>query len=329
MLGRAAPALSPASRLSSHNKGSGRGREAGGRRPRQGLDGRAGHGRLPGHTAALLPGVPREGGAAWQWQRVPPPAPALPGGTELSVPPHAATPTLRRGLGTREEEEGTVVAQGRAAAPQATPRTVGGKGEPGSTTLSTMVLSPLYDPGMLCPLPSKTSAAPQTATAEGHRLLLALLPPATATAGETRTPRSWELPCPVQPGSAGRGAGRQGLNHPPQLHVAKGNLKCQSHQPQYVRAPAKRSSAEAALVQPVPAPLPPSRRCGQHPPTVPSATSCPQAQPCGEGPGPGARARWEPGRRDNTPPGTRGRQSHQSVKCQDAGGIGNCPSWET
>lgn len=50
--------------------------------------------------------------------------------------------------------------------------------------------------------------------------------------------------------------GRQGLNRPPQLRVAKGNTKCQSHQPQYVRAPAKRSSAKTALVQAVPAPLP-------------------------------------------------------------------------
>lgn len=60
--------------------------------------------------------------------------------------------------------------------PQDTSRRVGGKEEPSSTTLSTMVLSPSYDPGMLCPLPRKTSPAPQTTTAEGHRLLLALLP---------------------------------------------------------------------------------------------------------------------------------------------------------
>ena len=149
-----------------------------------------------------------------------------------------------------------MVARGHAAAPQATPRRVGGKGEPASITLSTVVLSPCYDPGMRCPLPRKTSPAPQTATAEGRRLLLAPLPPAPGAAGGTRTSRSQELPCPIQPGSAEWGVSRQGLNCPPQLHVAKGNIKCQSHQPQYVRAPAKRSSAQTALVQPVPAPHP-------------------------------------------------------------------------
>lgn len=161
-----------------------------------------------------------------------------------------------------------MVAQGHGAAPQDTPRRGrGGKGEPSILfpipPISTMVLSPSHDRGMLCPLPGKNSPAPQSATAEGHGLLLTLLPPAPLAAEGTRTPRSPELPGPIPLGSAERGVGRQGLNCPPQLHVAKGNIKCQSHQPQYVRAPAKRSSAEAALVQPVPAPLPPSRRCGQ------------------------------------------------------------------
>lgn len=89
----------------------------GGRRPRRGLDGREGHGRLPGHTAAFLPGYPGKEVLPGNGS-VPPPAPASPGGAELSIPPHAATPTLCRGLGTgEEEEERTVAAPGNTAAP--------------------------------------------------------------------------------------------------------------------------------------------------------------------------------------------------------------------
>lgn len=113
--------------------------------------------------------------------------------------------------------------------------------------------------------------------------------------------------------------GRQGLNRPPQLHVAKGNTKCQSHQPQYVRAPAKRSSAKTALVQAVPAPLPRPGSAGTIPWQRPRPHPARGAR-AGEGPGPGTGARWEPGRRDNARSGTWGRQSHPSVKCQDAGG---------
>lgn len=51
-----------------------------------------------------------------------------------------------------------VVAQKHVAVPQVTPRRAGGKGEPGSITPSTMVLSVSYDQGMLCPLPSKSSS---------------------------------------------------------------------------------------------------------------------------------------------------------------------------
>lgn len=108
--------------------------------------------------------------------------------------------------------------------------------------------------------------------------------------------------------------GRQGLNRPPQLRVAKGNTKCQSHQPQYVRAPAKRSSAKSALVQAVLAPLPHPGSAG----TIPGRI-LPGGRAWGRA-GPGTAARWEPGRRDDALSGTRGRWSHRSVKCQDAGG---------
>lgn len=49
------------------------------------------------------------------------------------------------------------------------------------------------------------------------------------------------LHCPHN-GLTQPGMSRQGLNCPPHLHVAKGNTKCQSHQPQYVSTPAKRSA---------------------------------------------------------------------------------------
>lgn len=199
------------------------------------------------------------------------------GGAELGVPPHAATPTLRRGLGTGEEEEeedkeGMVEAQQRMRLPPGHPKESGRKGGAGSITPSTTVLSPCCDPGMLCPVHSKTSPAPQVATAEGHRLIPALLP-LVLGAGACR---SREQPCPTQRGLAEQDVGREGLNRPPQPHVAKGNTKCQSHQPQYVRAPAERSSAKAALVQAVPAPLPRAL-------PAPSAASCPRGQRAGKG----------------------------------------------
>lgn len=98
--GSAAPcsAFSPASRLSSHNKGS-----EGGRRGAAGPGGGwlgAGQCRLPGRTAVLLlPGEPREGGAGWRWQCVPPPRLCLAGGSRALRPPHAATPAPRGAWG--------------------------------------------------------------------------------------------------------------------------------------------------------------------------------------------------------------------------------------
>lgn len=65
------------------------------------------HGRLPGSTAALLPGAPKEGGAGWQWQRVPPPASASPGGAEPSVP---RTQPRRPPAVPGDREVGTVAA---------------------------------------------------------------------------------------------------------------------------------------------------------------------------------------------------------------------------
>lgn len=141
-----------------------------------------------------------------------------------------------------------VVAQKHVAVPQVTPRRAGGKGEPGAITLSTTVLSVSYD---AVPPPQQILLRPLRLKGAGSSW-----PRSHSAPTARRTPRSWELPCPIQPGSAEQGMGRQGLNHPPQLPVAKGNIKCQSHQPQYVRAPAKRSSAQTTLVPAVPTPLP-------------------------------------------------------------------------
>lgn len=153
------------------------------------------------------------------------------------------------------------------------------------------------------PTSQQNPPGPSSHTAEGHTR--ALPSPAPSAPGNQGL-QSREQPCRTHLGLAEQDVGRQGLNRPPQPRVAKGNTKCQSHQPQYVRAPAKRSSAESALVQAVPAPLPRPGTAG----TVP----CPRGR---EGKGSGAR--WEPGRRDDALSGTRGRWSHQSVKCQDVG----------
>lgn len=178
--------------------------------------------------------------------------PCLAGGSRAQRPPARSHADPPQGSGDRRGGGGGRGGDGGCGCPPGHPKESGRKEGAGCITPSTTVLSPCCDPGMLCPVHSKTSPAPQVTTAERHRLFPALLPLVLGTGAC----RSREQPCPTQLGLAEQDAGRQGLKRPPQLRVAKGNTKCQSHQPQYVRAPAKRSSAKAALVQAVPAPLP-------------------------------------------------------------------------
>lgn len=154
--GSAAPcsAFSPASRLSSHNKGS-----EGGRRGAAGPGGGwlgAGQCRLPGRTAVLLlPGEPREGGAGWRWQCVPPPASASPGGAEPCVPR------------TQPRQPPAVPGDGRwgwwlyghtgarlHAEPRATPESMGGYGN--THLYPNLCLIPVLQG---CPSPGQTSPA--------------------------------------------------------------------------------------------------------------------------------------------------------------------------
>lgn len=141
-------------RLSSHNKGS-----EGGRRGAAGPGGGwlgAGQCRLPGRTAVLLlPGEPREGGAGWRWQCVPPPASASPGGAEPCVPR------------TQPRQPPAVPGDGRwgwwlyghtgarlHAEPRATPESMGGYGN--THLYPNLCLIPVLQG---CPSPGQTSPA--------------------------------------------------------------------------------------------------------------------------------------------------------------------------
>lgn len=249
---RAVPALSP---LSSHNKGGGR--EAGAAGPGGGWMPEPDTAACPGTRPRFCQGCPGKEVPPGNGSGVPPPAPARRGEPSPASPrtqprrPSAGVwgpPGRRRRTGRGWWWHSSV-----CGCPLGHPKESGRKRGAGSITPSITALSPCCDPGMLCPLHSKTSPAPQVTTAEGHTQ--ALPSPAPSAPGNQGL-QSREQPCPLHLGLAEQDVGRQGLNRPPQPRVAKGNTKCQSHQPQYVRAPAKRSSAESALVQAVPAPLP-------------------------------------------------------------------------
>lgn len=272
MLGRAAPAQPRQPVLIAQQRRRARA-GGGGRGPGGGWVGEPGTAGGPGTQRLLCPGcpgkeVPGDGSASR-----PPPLPRRGEPSSASPPMQPRRPSA--GVwGAGRRRRGRWWHRGMRLPPRPPQGEWGARGSPAPSPFPPRP-HPLPVPQGCC----APSPAPQTA----------------AGSSRPRSPRLRQNRDPQEPGAApgGQAGRRQGLKHPPQLHVAKGNLKCQSHQPQYVRAPAKRSSAEAALVQPVPAPLPPSRRCRLHPPSKPWATSCLWAQPCGEGPGPGARARWE------------------------------------
>lgn len=255
--GSAAPcsAFSPASRLSSHNKGSEG--EAGGCRPRRGLAG----------SRAIPPARPRSGSSSargaqgrrcWLAMAVRPASRlCLAGGSRALRPPHAATPAPRGAWGG---EVGMVALWAQGC--EATCRASGNPGANGGTREHPPLPqphSPPHAPGM--------PQSSQTSTAEGcpapRPLLVSLL---------RRSQHLGSLPRYPQKGLTQLGMGRQGLNCPPHLRIAKGNTKCQSHQPQYVSTPAKRSACP-----------PPARTrttalvllVQQHPKPLSSPTSCP------------------------------------------------------
>lgn len=112
----------------------------------------AGRYRLPGRAAVLLlPGEPREGGAGWRWQCVPPPASASQGGAEPCVPR------------TQPRQLPAVPGEGRwgwwlyghrgarlHAEPQATPEPMGGHGN--THLCHNLTLLPMLQG---CPNPAK------------------------------------------------------------------------------------------------------------------------------------------------------------------------------
>lgn len=214
---------SASSRLASHNKG-GEGGRRGAAGPGGGLAGRRGHtAACPAAPCLFCQGHPRKEVLAGNGSasRLPP----LPrrGGAEPSVPrttqPHQ--PPAVPGDG----EVGTVAAWALGCGgPQTAPVALGGKGlchchcyRP----LPDLILIPFLCPrdAQAVPLPRETSPG-AGGGCKARRPLLVPLP--------RRSQHPGSPPCPPQ---RARLWGRQGLNCPPHLLVAKGNnIKCQSHQ---------------------------------------------------------------------------------------------------
>lgn len=219
--------------------------------------------------------------------------PCLAGGSRAQRPParsHADPPQGsgdRRGGGGGGGDGGGTAAY--AAAPQATPRRAAGKAP--------------------SPLPPQSYLLAVTWGCCAHstaKPLQPLKPMRLKDTGSSRpcSPRFWK---PGPPGAAlphTTGAGRAGRGQAGVKPPSPAVCSQRKYEVPESSTPICQGASQAFKCRDCPGSAcagtaAPAGQCGQH--------SLPAGPGCGEGPGPGTGARWEPSRRDNALSGTRGR----------------------